>query len=121
MTPFEWLVIGHFIGDWAFQNDWMVRHKQNGLFNRAVFVHCAIYTSVLLSILFSRYSDLYNLSEFILFAVIVGASHWLIDATNAASRWMDFFQQSKVLYVRIVVDQIFHLLILGLLAQWLFG
>jgi hypothetical protein len=121
MTPFEWLVIGHFIGDWAFQNDWMVRHKQDGLFNRAVFVHCMIYTSVLSLILWFLCSDLHSFSDFVLFAAIVYISHWLIDATNAANHWMGLFQQSKVLYVRIVVDQIFHILILSLLAQWLFG
>jgi hypothetical protein len=121
MTPFEWLLIGHFIGDWAFQNEWMARHKQNALFNWAIFVHCGIYTAVLLSILRFLYSDLDAPLPLILFAAIIYVSHWLIDATNAATYWMQLLQQSDLPIVRIVVDQLFHLLILALLVHWLFS
>jgi membrane-bound metal-dependent hydrolase YbcI (DUF457 family) len=118
MTLFDWLLIGHLIGDWAFQNEWMVRHKQDALFNRAVFVHCGIYTLVLLVVLWLTTESLSS-GDFLLFGVVVYVSHWLIDATNAAEHWMHIFQQSNVLFVRIVVDQAAHLLILGLLIEFL--
>jgi hypothetical protein len=117
MTLFEWLLIGHLIGDWAFQNDWMVRHKQDALFNRAVFIHCAAYTAVLLVVLWLAAGRL-PLLDFVYFGGVVYISHWLIDATNAADHWMRILQQSNVLFVRIVVDQIFHLLIIALLIQF---
>lgn len=118
MTLFDWLLIGHFVGDWAFQNEWMVRHKQSALFNRAVFVHCAVYTAVLMLILFLQ-QQAYSVYTYFVFAGVIFVSHWLIDATNLAAYWMRFFQQSHVLFVRIVVDQIFHLVILGFLAEFL--
>jgi hypothetical protein len=120
MMLFNWLMIAHFIGDWAFQNDWMVRHKQDALFNRAVFVHCGIYTAVLLMVLWIV-GDATTPIDYVLFGGTVYVSHWLIDATNAAQRWMHVFQQSDVLFVRIVVDQSFHVLILALLTEFLFS
>jgi hypothetical protein len=121
MTLFDWLLIGHFIGDWAFQNEWMVRHKQEALFNRAVFVHCTIYTSVLLLVVW-LYNPATNSAPHILFfTATTYITHWLIDATNAAKYWMHVLQQSDALFVRIVVDQIFHIFILALLANFLFA
>lgn len=120
MTLFEWLFIGHLIGDWAFQNEWMVRHKQDALFNRAVFIHCGIYTVVLLVTVGVATKGLHPFRDYFLFGAILYLSHWLIDATNAASYWMQILQQSNVLFVRIVVDQIIHILILGLLIELLF-
>lgn len=121
MTLFEWLLIGHFIGDWAFQSEWMVRHKQDALFNRAIFFHCGVYTVVLLVVLGLSVQFALPAGDFFIFGAVVYLSHWLIDATNAAYYWMNVFQQSNVLFVRIVVDQIFHLLILALLVQFLLG
>lgn len=118
MTLFDWLLIGHLIGDWAFQNEWMVRHKQDALFNRAVFVHCGLYTLVLVIILWLTTHSLPG-SDFLIFGAVIYLSHWLIDATNAAEYWMRGFQQSNVLFVRIVVDQAAHLLILALLVEFL--
>lgn len=119
MTIFEWLLIGHFIGDWAFQNEWMVRHKQDALFNRAVFIHCVVYTLVLLLIVWWFQPTPLSTTDLIWFSAIVYISHWLIDASNAAFYWMNIFQQSNVLFVRIVVDQLFHILILALLIEFL--
>ncbi len=118
MTLFEWLFIGHFIGDWAFQNEWMVRHKQDALFNRAVFIHCAIYTFVLQAILF-MFGDPYPVYIYLVFGATIYLTHWLIDAPNVAEYWMRIFQQSNLLFVRIVVDQIFHFTVLGLLVEFL--
>ncbi len=118
MTLFDWLLLGHFIGDWAFQNEWMVRHKQDAIFNRAVFVHCAVYTSVLLCVLFVV-ADPYPLYIYVFFAAVIYLTHWLIDAPNLAEFWMHVFQQSDVQFVRIVVDQLFHLVVLGVLIEFM--
>jgi len=118
MTLFEWLLVGHLIGDWVFQNDWMARHKQNGLLNRAILVHCAIYTAVLLLIYFVPAASPHSLSTFLRFAGLVYFSHWLIDATGLAGRWMRFFGQTDALFMRIAVDQIFHVVVLALLVEF---
>lgn len=120
MTPFEWLLVSHLIGDWVFQNDWMARHKQNGLLNRAILIHCAVYTAVLWLVYFLLVADSPRLSTSFLFAFLVYFSHWLIDATGLASRWMRFFRQTDVLFMRIAVDQILHVVALALLVELMF-
>jgi hypothetical protein len=118
MTLFEWLLVGHLIGDWVFQNDWMAQHKQNGMLNRAILVHCTVYTSVLLLIFFLPSAPPPNLSTFLRIAVYVYFSHWLIDATGMASRWMRFFHQTDAPFMRIAVDQIMHIVVLALLVEF---
>ena len=51
-------------------------------------------------------------------AVLVYISHWLIDATGLARRWMGFFHQTDVLFMRIAVDQILHVVVLALLVEF---
>ncbi|RLT45190.1 MAG: DUF3307 domain-containing protein [Chloroflexi bacterium] len=118
MTLFEWLLVGHLIGDWVFQNDWMARHKQDGLFNRAILIHCAIYTAVLLLIYFLPAAQPQSLRVFLRVAIFVYLSHWLIDATGLARRWMRFFKQTDALFMRIAVDQILHVIALALLVEF---
>ncbi len=118
MTLFEWLLVGHLIGDWVFQNDWMARHKQNGLLNRAILVHCAVYTAVLLLVYFLSAAPPQNLRDTLRIALFVYFSHWLIDATGLAKRWMHFFGQTDVLFMRIAVDQILHVIALVLLVEF---
>lgn len=121
MTLFEWLLLGHLLGDWVFQNDWMVRHKQNGLLNRAIHIHCLIYTLTLLLIYLSTGLAPRSLATVLLFVIILYTSHWLIDATGAAIRWIRFFRQTDVLFMRIAVDQIFHVVVLALLVRIVSG
>ena len=118
MTLFEWLLVGHLIGDWVFQNDWMARHKQNGLLNRAILVHCAVYTAMLWLVYFLPAASPRHTSTAFFFAALVYLSHWLIDATGLASYWMRFFRQTDALFMRIAVDQILHVVVLALLAEF---
>jgi len=119
MNLFTWLLLGHCIGDWMLQNDWMAQHKQCGLVNRACFVHVTVYTfAILLALWVAAPANLTPL-QLGLFLLCVYASHWLIDATDAAGRWAHVFRQSDMLLVRIMVDQTFHLVVLGLLIEFL--
>lgn len=49
MTTFAWLVIGHLVGDWVAQNDWMAKGKRLGLVNAAGLAHFSIYTAAVLA------------------------------------------------------------------------
>ena len=118
MTLFKWLLVGHLIGDWVFQNDWMARHKQDGLFNRAILVHCAIYTVVILLAYFLSAAPPQSLRAVLRITVFIYVSHWLIDATGLAQRWMRFFGQTDVLFMRIAVDQILHVIALVMLVEF---
>lgn len=129
MTIFGWLLIAHLVGDFVLQNDWMARNKQRALFTIPGFTHFAVYTFTLLLVLwlykqFPASGDdslmMLNGNHYLLFATIIFISHWLIDATNAAGRWGRMLQQGDILFVRVVVDQTFHLVALGAVSQWLF-
>ncbi len=50
MTLFTWLTLGHFVGDFVFQNDWMARNKQRAL--HAPWLHSLYY----LYALYARYA-----------------------------------------------------------------
>lgn len=119
MTTFDWLLVGHLLGDWMLQNDWMARGKQQRLFNPAIFVHCLIYTGTLVVILWQSSPQSLTLSSYLVFALLVFFSHWGIDAPNLAARWTTFFKQSDLVFVRIMVDQTLHLLVLAGLVRWL--
>ncbi len=118
MTLFEWFLVGHLIGDWVFQNDWMAQHKQNGLFNRAILVHCAVYTAVLMLVFCFPTALSQRLPALLPFALLIYLSHWLIDAFGLAARWMKFFRQTDALFMRIAVDQILHVVVLALLVEF---
>lgn len=113
MTYFEWLLVGHLVGDWLLQNDWMVRLKQNGLLNRAILVHCLIYTAILL--LAHQVASPAG-PDLLLFVPAIFLSHWIIDAAALARRWIRLFGQTDAAFMRIAVDQVLHILVLAALA-----
>ncbi|MEZ4713795.1 MAG: DUF3307 domain-containing protein [Caldilineaceae bacterium] len=119
MNLFTWLFLGHLLGDWVLQNDWMAQNKQSALLNTSCLIHCIIYTITLTVALLLGRPISYTPTQFSLFFVLIFVSHYLIDATNAAGAWSQFFRQSKSIFVRIVVDQTFHLVVIAALIELL--
>ena len=116
MTVFVWLVIGHLVGDWVLQNDWMAKGKTTGLVNCAGLTHFALYTTTVLVVLWLsgwRHRPAIN---FLAIGLGVFATHWLIDAGRLAERWMHLYRQSDIEVVRLMVDQTLHLLVLAGIA-----
>jgi len=109
-------MIGHLVGDWLLQNDWMAKGKKQGLLASAGMVHYAVYTATVIGALRLSGARDENLAFYVLFCAITFVSHWLIDATNIVGRWMRFYRQSELEMVRVMVDQTMHLLVLALLA-----
>ncbi len=116
MSVFSWLLIGHLVGDWLLQNDWMAKGKRENLLTTAGIVHFAIYTLAITSTLLI--ADLKGKEPIFIWTtiILIFVSHWLIDATNVVERWMRFYQQSNIAIVRVMVDQTLHLLFLAGLA-----
>jgi hypothetical protein len=113
---FIWLFMGHFLGDWVLQNDWMARGKKEALLSLPGFMHFSIYTAIVIAaLLFSGVSGRHP-TFYLAAGVLVFVSHWLIDATDSVERWMRFYRQSRLEIVRMMVDQILHLLVLFVLA-----
>ena len=119
MTIFTWLLIAHLVGDWMLQNDWMAQYKQKKLLNSAIAVHCLLYTAtILVSLWLATPNQAVPLPLFA-FGAVIFLSHWLIDAANLAGHWSHLFQQSNVCFVRIMVDQTMHLVVLACLVEFL--
>ena len=116
MNLFSWLLVGHFVGDWLLQNDEMARGKRLGLFSYQCLIHCTIYSLTQLATLWIYAMRISTPPPYFLFAVGIFVTHWLIDATNLAARWGQWFKQTDAAFVRIAVDQTFHLITLLILV-----
>jgi len=122
MNTFTYLLMAHLLGDWLLQNDWMAKGKKQGLFTLAGMVHFAIYTATTLCALWlSGVTDKNGGLYLIFSAMAIFVSHWLIDAMDAAGRWMRFYRQSDREIVRVMVDQTLHLLVLAWVVIFLCG
>lgn len=116
MVTFVWLLLGHLVGDWLLQNDWMAKGKRQGFFTWAGLVHFAIYTAGVVGMLwFSGVRDS-GPATYLFLVATVFVSHWLIDATDVVRWWMHFHRQSDLEVVRLMVDQTLHLLVLALVT-----
>ncbi len=116
MNTFAWLVMGHLVGDWLLQNEWMARGKKQGVFTWAGLMHFVVYTAVVMVALVL--SGGREIEPAILIAVcsLIFVSHWAIDALDVARRWMQAVLQTDREAVRLAVDQLLHVLVLALLV-----
>lgn len=119
MNLFGWLILGHFVADWLLQSDWMALGKRQRFFALPGLVHYAIYTLVILLILYFSSTYLASIASTAIVGAIVFISHWLVDGTDLVRYWMRLLGQRHQLMVYIVIDQTLHLLLLGVLLTWL--
>jgi biotin transporter BioY len=119
MNIFTWLFLGHLLGDWLLQNDWMAQGKRQGLFTTAGLTHVATYTAVLVGILWLAGGQGLSQEVLVVAGGIIFVTHWLIDATDVVQWWMRFYGQRDQTMVRLMIDQTWHLLVLGLLVPFL--
>jgi hypothetical protein len=120
MNLFFWLVLGHLVGDWMLQSDWMALGKRQHFFSPAGLVHYLTYTATISAILAIDASSGVTFQAWLGFTVSVFLSHWLIDGTQVVQGWMHYLGQRDQTLVRLMVDQTLHLLTLALLCElWL--
>jgi len=94
------LISGHFIGDWAFQDDWFAQHKKTS--HEIMFYHIAVYVSAIFLATAIVGIKLSWHSLLILFI-----SHFIIDTLSSRMK----------LIKKIWLDQLFHILIIVII--WL--
>lgn len=106
-------IIGHLVGDYLLQNDWMALNKKQQ--RLPLVVHCTLWTASV-TLFAGWYSPL---------AVLVLLySHALQDGTDIIARWMDLISQKQFRtgpcapWSTIVVDNVWH--IVTLWAVWRF-
>jgi hypothetical protein len=112
MNMFTWLLIGHLVGDWILQNDWMATGKKEGLLTLPGTVHFAIYAATMVAALWLSGVGDERLAFYLGTGIFFFVSHWLIDTTELVGGWMRVYRQSNLLMVRVMVDQTLHVLVL---------
>lgn len=108
-----WLV-GHFVGDFLLQNDWLAKEKKNS--DIVCALHVFIYTTMVM--LFTGWSN-HDLAPHIF--LMIAIPHFLIDRGQFVSKYMDFmgqdeFKKHLAPWSMIWVDQSFHFLCLYLVS-----
>jgi hypothetical protein len=116
VTTFAWLVIGHLVGDWVAQNDWMAKGKRRSLMNLPGLAHFAVYTASVLGAGWLSGLQGRPLAWYVPLGAAVFLSHWLIDGTRLVNLWMRVARQSDLDTVQLMVDQTLHLLGLAVVA-----
>jgi hypothetical protein len=76
-------MLGHFVGDYLFQNQWMATKKseKGWIGHFACTVHVLLYTFAIF-----LFTQKYNF----LFLCIVAIPHWIIDRWSLATYWLRF-------------------------------
>ncbi len=119
MSLFSWLVIGHLVGDWLLQNDWMARGKGQRLWGGPLLVHCVVYTLSVTVVSGWFAPERLAWEGLAWLGMAAFASHWLIDGCQLAARWGRWLGQTGTPMVRVMSDQVMHLLVLAWAASWL--
>lgn len=109
ISAFDILFLAHFVGDFLFQTQWMAFNKQLRPF--PLVVHCSVYTLVIFG--FSYFFLEQPLSIWGIVLVFVG--HVILDQGAFVRFWHRHITQCTAEnsgWLKIVHDQIYHLLIL---------
>ena len=100
------LLMGHLVGDYLLQNDWMALNKKRSSWHCGV--HCLLYTLAIA--LFTGWH--------VLPLAVVATTHFAIDRTGVVLGWMKLIGQSRFSeppmgpWSIVVVDNTMHLLVL---------
>lgn len=113
MNLFESLLVGHLIGDYILQTRWMAQYKEKKV--EALLVHSAVYAICV-------FIFAWPVQRMPAAAVLlVFLSHVLIDQRLLVRWWMKHVSgcqeyQPEAPYLRVVIDQGFHIMVLALVA-----
>lgn len=113
MSQFDILVIAHLIGDYLFQTSWMAMNKANKWI--PLITHSVVYTFVIAVVAWIGFGGLS-----IWGIALVLASHIFLDKRTFVAWWVKNIMTSKgkeSAWLGIIVDQVFHLIVLALALQ----
>jgi len=117
MSLFDWLLLGHLIGDFLFQTGNMARHKPQDW--RWMLGHVSLYM-VPMTVIIAAYGLCHVLPAWLPVAawLFVFGTHIGLDRRSFTTRWMRMTGTSPDHpWLPIVVDQSFHLITLAIVAQ----
>jgi hypothetical protein len=117
MSLFDWLLVGHLVGDFLLQTDSMARYKAQSW--SWMLKHVGIYLAVMV-IVIGTYMLNHPVPLWVVGAVLlfIGGTHIILDRRAFTLWWTDRLGVSSDLtWLPIVADQIFHLLVLVVVTQ----
>ncbi len=112
-------IIGHLVGDYLVQNDWMAQNKKKNSFICAI--HCLFWTGSVMAL--TGWYAIMSARVLLVFGVLF-LTHFAQDRTNIVQWWMKLIRQPKFLqpplapWSIIVVDNVWH--IVAIWAVWKF-
>ena len=113
MSPFDYLLIAHLIGDFPLQTSWMAINKAHNWL--PLIVHSALYTFIIGLISLIGFNGLAPWKLFVIFLV-----HVVLDRRTFVAWWVNQIMRTNLSenrWLGIMVDQVFHVTILALILQ----
>jgi hypothetical protein len=117
MSLFDWLLIAHLVGDFLLQTDGMAKNKATdwSWMLRHVGVYLTIMTVVLTAYALAHPVPLTLIVALLLF---LAATHIVLDRRTFVQWWTELVGASpEHPWLFVVVDQVFHLLAVAVVAQ----
>ncbi len=117
MSLFDWLLVGHLIGDFLIQTDGMAKNKgQSWLW---MLRHVGFYMVVITAVLIV-YTLIHPLPLWLIIValLVVCVTHTILDRRGFTTWWMRLVGATPDNpWLSIIVDQVFHILTLAVVAQ----
>ncbi|MFZ3130840.1 MAG: DUF3307 domain-containing protein [Desulfosporosinus sp.] len=113
MSPFDFLLVAHLIGDFPLQTSWMADKKANNWL--PLLAHSALYTAIigLISLIGFGGLALWQLATIFL-------AHVTLDRRTFVAWWVNQIMRTNLSenrWLGIMIDQVFHVTILALILQ----
>jgi len=117
MSLFDWLLVGHLVGDFLLQTDEMARHKAREW--RWMFTHVGLYmVPVALAALLYAWQQPLSPRAAVVGLLLVAATHVGLDRRDFTAWWMRAMGVAPDKpWLAIVIDQVFHVLVLVIAAH----
>lgn len=115
MTPFGILLIAHLVGDYLFQTSWMAMNKATRWI--PLLAHVTVYTGIVTLIAWISFGGLPLPAIIFIFV-----THLILDRRGFVTWWVENIMTAKgkeAKWLMIVVDQIFHLIVLAICVLYL--
>lgn len=106
MGLFNWLLVGHVIGDFIFQTRWMAEKKSSQWL--PLIVHAVVYTAIVTALSFITK----GLSIWGILIILIG--HIILDQRTFTNFWADKVNgAANIDWLKITLDQSWHIVFLG--------
>ena len=108
-------LVGHLIGDFVFQNDWMAREKKRS--TEVCFTHALIWTICVVACA--------GWGEHHAAIAILLITHFIQDRWLLVQRWMKFYgqfqQDSETMRIigPLIIDQVWHIVTIYAIDRWI--